>query len=158
MIRRWLLLPIVVVPFAAMAAYCGLDALSEARSRLAMLEQKIDAGSAPAQRLLRGGAFADRIRAAAVARFGQKLAAAAAAQRLLVERMETLPVESGRPALLMARIAMSGDEAAIVRFAGSLEAGTPTIRFAAWRVGRTAPDEASVRLEAQAVAVWEPVP
>ncbi len=155
---RWLIALILVLPIAMIVAWYGFAALSDARTRLATLERMRDAGSQPMPRLMLAGAFADRDRAIAAARFVRRLSEAAAAHRLLVEGSEVEPADPARPALLMARIGLSGSEADIIGFARSLEAGTPAIRFATWHIGRTAPGEATVRFEGRPIAVWEPVP
>jgi hypothetical protein len=155
---RWLIALILVLPIATVVAWYGLAALSDARTRLATLERMRETGSRPASRLMLSGAFTDRDRATAAARFGRKLSETAAAHRLLVERSEGEPIDPAHPALLSARIALSGSEADIIGFARSLEAGTPAIRFATWHIGRTAPGEAALRFEGRPIALWEPVP
>ena len=60
-----------------------------------------------------------------------------------------------RQALLSAEIAVSGSEADIRRFASLIESGKPAIRFERWHIARTADGEATVRIEARAVALWD---
>lgn len=140
---------------AILAGWYGLDALTKARSRLASLERMIDSGSRAGPPLMSAGAFAGRDRAAAAVRFSRRLSEAAAAQRLLVERIEVQRAEPDYPALISAHLALSGGEAEVVRFVRSLEADMPTIRFAAWHIGRAAPGERSVRFEGRAIALWK---
>ncbi|MFD2499177.1 hypothetical protein ACFSTI_10520 [Rhizorhabdus histidinilytica] len=60
------------------------------------------------------------------------------------------------PAELGADVTVSGPEADVLGFARAIETAHPAIRFARWRIGRTGPGETAIRLDARAMAVWEP--
>lgn len=139
------------------AAWTGLAALERSRLRLATIEAQAAAGSAARNPLLPAAATwhqPDR-RAAETALLGV-LRNAATERRLLVERVELpLPAER-RPTELSVELSVSGPEADVLRFARTIEAGAPTIRFARWRLARTGRAETAIRLEARAVAWREP--
>lgn len=157
--RRALLLLGMAFIAAAIAGWSGLDRLGQQRHRLAMLEMMAATGArAPVPLLPVGLAHTGRERRGAEMRFGRQLTQAAAGHRLLIERIETLPVSNDRPRLLAADIALSGSEDDILRFARAIEGSRPLIRFAAWRIARTAPAEATIRIEAHAIALWDPAP
>ena len=140
---------------SAVAAWWGLNRLGDERQRLAQVEAMAEAGARPRAPLMAHGlAFADADRGQAVARFKNRLTMAAAGHRLLLERIEALPVQQDRQALLIAEIAVSGSEADIRRFTAIIERSKPAIRFERWQVGRTADGDSTVRVEARALALW----
>ena len=148
---------VVTTIAAAMTAALGLETLGRARARLAAIAVIAETGSQPAVPLAQPGvAFGDRGRSAAVARFRHALGHAATQNRLLVERLEPLARESGRPGLLLADIALSGDEADIRRYLRSIEAARPAIRFTRWWLARAEAGQAAIRLDARALALWDP--
>lgn len=145
-----------VAVVAAMAlAWAGLAALASARSdRAALASQARQGALAPAPLLGEGLAFgADRTAATGALLDG--LRRAAAARRLLVERLAGLPPVEGAPAELAAELVVSGPEADVFSFVHSVETARPAIRFASWRVMRTGPGETAIRLEARAVGYRE---
>jgi len=152
------LLPLVVaIALALIAGWFGIERLNRERDRLTTLEAMADLGSRPPVPLLPEGlAHAGRDRRAAEAAFGRQLRQAASGYRLLVERIEQLAADRERPGLLIARIAVSGSEADIMRFVRRVESGKPAIRFADWHIGPTAPGESTIRIEGSALALWEP--
>ena len=152
------LLPLVVaIALALTAGWFGVERLNRERERLTTLEAMADLGSRPPVPLLPEGlAHAAGDRRSAEAAFGRQLRQAASGHRLLVERIETLAADRERPGLLIARIAVSGSETDIMRFVRRVESGKPAIRFADWRIGRTAAGESTIRIEATALALWEP--
>jgi hypothetical protein len=147
---------VLALVVAVVAGWAGLGALANARARLAAVAALAARGSHPAPPLIAvGQAFAGADRAAAATAFAARIGAAASGHRLLVERMTMLPADAAKPALLAADIALSGGEPDLLAFVRAIEAGRPAIRFASWRLARTAPGEASVRLEARPVGLWE---
>lgn len=141
---------------AAAAAWSGVNRLAYERDRLATAEVMALAGSRSRVPLLRNAmAFTHANRRDAVARFAGQLREAASNHRLLVERFDVVPASPDRDALLTARIAVSGSEADIRDFASTVENARPAIRLAEWRVARTGADEASIRIEARALALWD---
>lgn len=142
---------------ASFGAWTGLGALKAARGRLALVEQQAAAGAAAPQPLLTAGAaYHEEDRRAAAAALLASVRQAAAAQRLLVERIALSPPAEHMPAALSVDLGVSGSEADIARFARAIEGARPAIRFARWRIARTGRSETAIRLEARAVAWWEP--
>lgn len=161
MVRSWPPRPAVLlavsIAISLPMSWWGLARLADERSRLAQTEGMALVGAHPRVPPLPSAmAFADPDRGTAIARFGAALAKAATSHRLLVERLEILPARRGQEALLTAEIALSGNEADIRKFASTIEGGMPAIRFASWRIARAADGESAVRIEAEALALWEP--
>lgn len=91
--------------------------------------------------------------AAAADQMIAELARIAGANGLLIERMAP---ESDAPEQSAAiRISVSGDEAAILRFVGAVEAGRPLVRFKSWRL-KPAGTARALQFEGLAVAHWSP--
>lgn len=142
---------------ATALAWTGLGAFERARGRLAEVEAMARAGAAPAQPLLPADlAYGQEDRRAAEAAMLATVRMAATERRLLAERIAPVPAAAGMPAELMIDITLSGAEADILHVARRLEAGRPAVRFVRWRIGRTGPAETAIRLDARAMAVWEP--
>ena len=140
---------------AVATAWSGVNRLAYERERLTAAEVMALAGSRPRAPLLRNAmAFTHTNRRDAIARFAGQLREAASRHRLLVERLDTVTVPSDPDTLLTVRIAVSGSEADIRDFASTVESASPAIRFAEWRVAPTGTDEASIRIEARALALW----
>ena len=155
---RALLSLIMAVALTLTAGWFGVERLNRERDRLTTLEAMAALGSrAPVPLLPEGLAHGGGSRRAAEAAFGRQIDQAASGHRLLVERIEQLAADRERPGLLLARIAVSGSEADIMRFVRRVESGKPAIRFADWHIGRTAPGESTIRIEGNALALWEPV-
>jgi hypothetical protein len=99
----------------------------------------------------------DRLLAADGKEAGRQLRAmlmkAANAQGLLIEEMTIQPSRWARTASL--RVVVSGDDAAVIRFIGAVEAGRPLVRFAGWRL-KVAGNADAVRFEGGALALWSP--
>ncbi len=144
------------IALSAAASWWGLDWLAAERHRLAAIEAMAQAGTrSPAPLIEDGMGFAGGDRRGAVARFKDRLSVATTGHRLLVERIEALPVSPDRPALLAADIIVSGSEQDIRRFLRIVEGSKPAIRFERWQIARTGAGEAAIRFEARAVALWE---
>lgn len=142
---------------AAALAWAGLGALERARARLAEVEATARAGAVPAARLLPASlSYPEEDRRAAEAAMLATVRTAATERRLLPERIALVPADTAKPAELMVDITLSGAEADILHVARLLEAGRPAIRFVRWRIARTGPAETAIRLDARAMAVWEP--
>jgi hypothetical protein len=149
----------VSIPISAVVAWTGVDRLAYERRRLEAVEAIVQAGSRPIVPLISGNmAFADPDRRSALARFGSQLEKAAADHRLLVERLDQISVKPDRQGVLMARIAVSGSESDILTFIRIVESGKPAIRFAPWRIARTARGESTIRIDARALALWKAGP
>ncbi|MES2497472.1 MAG: hypothetical protein V4618_15265 [Pseudomonadota bacterium] len=138
-------------------AWSGLAALEEARDRRATIAATAGAGASPALPLLPAAlSYPQEDRRAAEAAMLATVRKAAAERRLLVEAIVLVPADTAMPAELLVDLTISGAEADILHVARVLEAGQPTIRFVRWRIGRTGPAETAIRLDARAMAVWEP--
>lgn len=142
---------------ATLLAWTGLEALEAARGRLATVEAMARAGASPAQPLLPAElSYPQEDRRAAEAAMLATVRKAAAERRLLLEGITLVPADTAMPAELLVDITFSGAEADVLHVARVLEAGQPTIRFLRWRIARTGPAETAIRLDARAMAVWEP--
>lgn len=154
---RFTFLLVMATVLSGLATWFGVHKLNDERSRLARFEAMAKMGTRPRSPLMtKGMAFSDTQRHAAVVRFANQLTSAANGHRLLIERLKMAPVKQDRQALLIADISLSGSEADIWRFASLIEKGKPAIRFESWRIARTAKSEASIRIEARALALWAP--
>ncbi len=145
----------VAIGVAVLLASTGLAALETARRHASAL----DARAATAGRALPPPAAVDAWRAAdrqtAQRLVLSALRRAAAAEGLLLETLGAAPARHAPPLLLDAQITLSGPEARLLRFIAIAESGHPAIRFPSWKLARTS-GEAAVRLDARAVAVWQP--
>lgn len=149
-------LALVMLGSAALAWF-GLGALETARGRRATVEATAWAGGAPARPLLPAAlSYPEEDRRAAEAAMLATVRTAATERRLLTEAIALVPTDTAKPAELMVDITLSGAEADILHVARRLEAGRPAIRFVRWRIARTGPAETAIRLDARAMAVWEP--
>ncbi|MBO9379365.1 hypothetical protein GG804_21565 [Sphingomonas histidinilytica] len=138
-------------------AWAGLDALAAARARLWTVEARASAGAVPVKRLLPVEAsHGQEDRRTAEAALLAAIRGAAADRRLLLERVAPVAADRALPAELGADVTVSGPEADVLGFARAIETAHPAIRFARWRIGRTGPGETAIRLDARAMAVWEP--
>lgn len=152
----WIAIGVIVLA-SALAGWKGLDALAESRQRLATLTMQAKAGAAPSRPLLDAGlSHGEADRAAAVGALAATARRAAAEHRLLVERIDPLPVDSAKPAELAVTISLSGPESDILQAARMIESGRPAARFAAWRLARTGRAETAVRVEGTLIGYWEP--
>nr|WP_047168705.1 hypothetical protein [Sphingomonas sp. Y57] len=138
-------------------AWAGLDALAKARERLWAVEARASAGVVPAQPLLPAEAsHGQEDRRSAEAALTAAIRGAAADRRLLLERVAPIAADRALPAELAAEVTVSGSEADVLAFARAIETARPAIRFARWRIGPTGPAETAIRLDARAMAIWEP--
>jgi len=142
---------------ATLFAWFGLGVLEKTRGRLATVEAMARIGATPARPLLPVElSYPQEDRRAAEGAMLATVRRAAADRRLLIERVALVPADRAKPAELLVDIALSGAEADILHVARMLETGRPAIRFARWRLARTGPAESAIRLDARAMAVWEP--
>jgi hypothetical protein len=81
------------------------------------------------------------------------LVKAANAQGLLIEEMTAQHARWIRTTSL--RVVVSGDDAAVIRFIGAIEAGQPLARFADWRLNMSG-TAGAVRFEGVVLALWSP--
>ncbi len=154
--RAWAAIGTIVLISALLAAL-GLDALGDARLRLATLEMQARSGAAPSRAMLAAGlSHGEADRPAAVGALAATARRVAADHRLLVERIDPLPLDMAKPAELAVAVSISGPEADILQAARMIEGGRPAARFAAWRIARTGRAETAVRLEGTLIAYWEP--
>jgi hypothetical protein len=151
------LLLVAAISLPGVAAWYGVQKLSNERNRLATIEAMAEAGARPRVPLIaeRMG-FSEIERHAAGIRFANLLTATANGHRLLIERIAVTPDHQDKQALLIADISLSGSEVDIRRFVSLIESGEPAIRFESWRIARTAHGEATVRIQARALALWIP--
>lgn len=94
-----------------------------------------------------------RNEAAAAAQMQAMLVRIAGAEGLLVERMSTEPAAPGHSTRI--RMSVSGNEAAVLRFVGTVEGGRPLIRFVSWRL-EPAGTARALRFAGLAAAHWSP--
>ncbi|MGC6330362.1 hypothetical protein [Rhizorhabdus sp. FW153] len=154
--RKHLALLLAVVALSTPLAGLGLASLERSRGDLLRLRMRAAMGSTLPQPLLpKGLGFAGRDRAEAQAAFVATLRRAAGDRRLLLERLAPLPANARMPAELSADLILSGPEADVLAVVRDLEAGSPLVRFAFWRLARTGPAETAVRFEARAIGWHE---
>ncbi|MBP8232345.1 hypothetical protein [Rhizorhabdus sp.] len=154
--RNRLAVLLTVVAVAIPAAWFGLANLERSRGDLLRVKMRAVMGRTVPQPLLpQGLGFAGRNRAEAQAAFVSVVRRAAADRRLLLERLAPLPPNARMPAELSADLILSGPEADVLDVVRDLEAGSPLVRFAFWRLARTGPAETAVRLEARAIGWHE---
>ncbi len=137
--RRVALAALVLLLWAG--AWVAIGRLDDARTRLA------SARAAPPPRALALPADAWTSGPDALA---ARITRAAAARRLMVERLAPRPAP---PGLAGIDLVLSGPEPALVALVAEVEAARPIVRLSHWRLERAA-GTGAVRLTARAVAPW----
>lgn len=126
-----------------------LDSARGERARLATL-LSAPAPTVPAL-LPPGQAMAARSSEEANAVLRARLVQQARDRQLLVERIAALPPRSAVGS--RAAVVVSGNESAVLSYIGSIEGGSPPIRFARWRLAPTG-TAGAIRFEGEATALW----
>lgn len=147
---------LAVALVAALAlSWTGLARLHRNRLELQAARLGADAARAPLRGLVApGNAYEDGARAIAAEALRLKLLEQAVDRRLLVERIEIEPVRADASAAIVARVAVSGPEAAVLQYAAAIERSRPLIRFTDWRLASAAANDGTIRLEGHATVLW----
>ncbi|WCT72884.1 hypothetical protein PQ455_14750 [Sphingomonas naphthae] len=146
----------VAASLAIIAALLGLALLrpallhlDAARARQAILLDISANATPPVPHLVPAGEAAPvRSQAEAQALLAATLREIAVREGLLVEAIG--PAEAQAPSIATARLLLSGNERAMLRFAEAVESRQPLIRFARWRLT----GGGTLRLEAEAAMPW----
>jgi len=136
-------------------SHIGLMRLDRERAALALARQGAQSESRPLTHLAgRGGAWREGSRDIAAGAIRLRLLEAAVDRRLLVERIAIEPAVQDATAAIIARVTVSGPEAAVVRYVADIERGRPLVRFADWQLRRSAAGDGTVRFDGHAASIW----
>jgi len=145
---------LVLVPLAGAIAEQRAE-LADLRGRAAHLSAVLDTALPPMSQLPAHAIIKAGARDAAVARFEGAINQASAAAGVNLQQQAAMPSGINADQLIRLRVAATGSEEALLRFAAILEHGEPLARFQSWHIQTgTGPDRTLV-LTSQIVAAWE---
>ena len=146
---------VVLMLLAFYAAWTGLVQLQEKRVAVQTVRRNATASHLSIAAMLPPGEiYRAGTRDIAAEAFRLRLLEYAVDRRLLVEHVTIEPAAGDASAAIVARVSVSGPEAAVLQYASALERSRPLIRFTDWRLQPTAAGDGTIRIDGHASALW----